>query len=308
MPFTNVYGNGGLLTTVEDLLIWSEGFFRPSVLSQSLIDEMQTRARLNDGQSIDYGLGLVMGEFKGLSTISHGGSTAGYRAFLVRFPDPQLSIAILCNQTSAEPGLLAQRVAEILLSGQLRDPAPPKAVGVSKEALESKVGLYRNLRTDEVLRLMLANGKLFLRGGGLGLELLPAEEGRFMLPNGRDQVVFESAGGGKPSSLSITDNRSRPIVYSAVPFAAPSTRDLEGYRGRFYSEELDIVYSVELLDGRLTIHHRPEPAIPLEPAFVDAFSDARGRVVHFTRDDMGKINGFTVFTGRVRHLRFVRRD
>jgi CubicO group peptidase (beta-lactamase class C family) len=308
MPFTNVYGNGGLLTTVGDLILWNESFFRPRILTQSLIDQMQTPTRLNDGRTVDYGLGVAMGEFKGVKVISHSGSTAGYRAFLVRFPDQQLSIAILCNLANADPGSLAQRVAEILLSGSLRDPAQAKAVEMSQEDLARMVGLYRNMGTDEVLSLQLVSGRLFLREGGRRLELIPAGEARFTLPDGKNQIIFESGDKEKPSTLSVTDNRSRPTTYVSVPLAVPSLHDLDEYRGDYYSGELDVVYSARQDSGKLTVRHRPEPPILLEPAFADAFSDARGRVFRFTRDDAGRVNGFRVFAGRVRHLLFVRRD
>jgi hypothetical protein len=138
------------------------------------------------------------------------------------------------------------------------------------------------------------------------MELVPIGQDRFTLSNGQGEMVFDSGGGGRPSTLSLTNNRSRPTVYTAVPFATPSQRDLEEYQGSFYSEELDVIYSIELQDGRLTMRRRPEPAIALEPAFADAFSDARGRVIRFTRTDSGKVDGYRVYTGRVRHLRFIK--
>jgi CubicO group peptidase (beta-lactamase class C family) len=42
MPFTNVIGNGGLLTTVGDLLIWNDNLDRPRVGGLDLVDRLQT--------------------------------------------------------------------------------------------------------------------------------------------------------------------------------------------------------------------------------------------------------------------------
>jgi CubicO group peptidase (beta-lactamase class C family) len=308
MPFTNVYGNGGFLTTAGDLLIWSENFFHPRIPGRPLIDEMQTRGKLNSGQTIDYGLGLGIGEYKGVPEISHSGSTAGYRAFLTRFPDQKVAIAILCNLANVEPAALAHQVADILLAGSLHEPEKPKAITVSEEEVKKRVGLYRNMHTDEVFRLLIKEGKLFVAGRGVGVELVPVGQDRFRSLNGQSEVVFDSEGAGKPDTLSLASGRSRPEVYTAVPFATPSPRDLEEYRGDYYSEELDVVYSMELQDGKLTMRHRPEAAIALVPAFADAFSDARGRVIRFTRGNSGKVDGYLVYAGRVRHLRFVKRS
>ena len=60
MPFENVHGNGGLLTTVGDLLIWNENFVNPKVGNAKLISEMATVGQFNDGKPLDYGLGLFM--------------------------------------------------------------------------------------------------------------------------------------------------------------------------------------------------------------------------------------------------------
>ena len=45
MPFENVHGNGGLLTTVSDLLKWNENFVRPVVGDAKLLMQMQTVSR-----------------------------------------------------------------------------------------------------------------------------------------------------------------------------------------------------------------------------------------------------------------------
>src|SRR5919109_3782729 len=102
MPFENVHGNGGLLTTVGDLLRWNENFDHARVGGPELVRQLEARGRLSDGREIGYGLGLGIGELRGVREFSHAGSTAGYRAFLARYPDQRLSIAGLCNAAEAD--------------------------------------------------------------------------------------------------------------------------------------------------------------------------------------------------------------
>ena len=61
MPFENVHGNGGLLTTVGDLLKWNENFVTPIVGDAAFVAEQQTPGRFNDGRAHDYALGLYVG-------------------------------------------------------------------------------------------------------------------------------------------------------------------------------------------------------------------------------------------------------
>ena len=59
MPFGNVHGAGGLLTTVGDLLTWNENFESGRVGGHELASQLQTRARLKGEREIDYALGLT---------------------------------------------------------------------------------------------------------------------------------------------------------------------------------------------------------------------------------------------------------
>jgi CubicO group peptidase (beta-lactamase class C family) len=58
MPFMNVYGNGGMLTTVGDWMKWNAMLDSHS-LGAPLVDALETRGVLNDGRKISYALGLM---------------------------------------------------------------------------------------------------------------------------------------------------------------------------------------------------------------------------------------------------------
>src|SRR5215216_5023200 len=51
MPFTNMIGNGGLLSTMSDLWRWNENLDRPTVGGKAYVDAMQTQMRLNNGRT-----------------------------------------------------------------------------------------------------------------------------------------------------------------------------------------------------------------------------------------------------------------
>jgi hypothetical protein len=118
MPFENVYGNSSLLTTVTDLLRWNEylGKDAPAALRQL----MHERGRLNNGDTITYALGIVVEEYRGVREVNHTGATAGYRAYLGRFPDQNLGVALLCNSGNANPGALGHQVANVFLGNALK--------------------------------------------------------------------------------------------------------------------------------------------------------------------------------------------
>jgi len=115
MPFEDAYGNGGLLTTVGDLLIWNRAL-DSGKLGAFVTTKLAERSTLRDGRKITYGRGLFNYSFKGAEEIAHSGATAGYRAWLGRYPAQRLSVALLCNAANADTGM-GRKVAALFLPG-----------------------------------------------------------------------------------------------------------------------------------------------------------------------------------------------
>lgn len=305
MSFTDVIGNGGLLTTVGDLLIWNENLDNPRVGGRALIEQLETRGRLNDGFENEYAQGLVVTTYKGLREVSHGGSTAGYQTFLARFPEARLSIAVLSNVTASGPARLAHEVADIYLAGKLKEPAKPVAAVVPAETLKRYVGVYREPLTDAAMRVELDKDGKTLRISGQAV--VPLSGTTFSTADGSRQAAFEPGPAGSPLKMLDSDGRSKPRLWEAVPPFAPKPADLEAYAGTYHSEEIDTTYTMYVDGGKLKVRFRPAQRFELTPVYADAF-EGDGDVLRFTRDGSGRVDGFLVYAVRVRHLRFVRRD
>jgi CubicO group peptidase (beta-lactamase class C family) len=305
MSFTNAIGNGGLLTTVGDLLVWNENLDNPRVGGQALADQIQTRGRLNDGFEIEYAQGLGVTTYKGVREVSHGGSTAGYQTFLTRYPEARLSIAVLSNVTAANPRGLAHQVADIFLAGKLKEPVLPVAVAVPVETLKKHVGVYREPLTDAAMRIELdKGGKTLVIAGQL---TVPISATTFSAADGSRQAVFEPGKAGSPLRMRESDGRSQPRLWEAVPPFAPKPADLEAYARAYYSEEIDTTYTICVEDGKLKVRFRPAQMVELTPVYADAF-ESGSYVFRFTRDVSGRVDGILVYAERVRHLRFVKKS
>ena len=118
-------GAGAIYSTVGDLHLWNEGIFGGKLLKQESLDAAFTKAETNDGDSsAGYGYGWMMTEQRGLKTISHNGGLHGFVSNLTRFPDQQLTIAVLHNampSTGAlQPDRIAPLVAEIYLWQEMK--------------------------------------------------------------------------------------------------------------------------------------------------------------------------------------------
>jgi len=172
MPFENVHGNGGLLTTVGDLLTWNENLVTPKIGNAKLIAEMSTVGHFNDGKPLAYGLGFFVEEHRGVHNVYHSGSTAGYRAHLNRFPDTNTSVAVLCNGSNGDASRAANRVSDLYLGDRLKpaaptpSPAPQPAAMNPPPSVAQLSAVTGNYWSDEAETMLIAavdQGALVLR-------------------------------------------------------------------------------------------------------------------------------------------------
>ena len=70
-------GDGGLMSTIDDLLLWDRNFYENRLGKGTLLKEMQTRGVLNSGKQIGYALGLELDNYRGLPIVEHTGGLFG---------------------------------------------------------------------------------------------------------------------------------------------------------------------------------------------------------------------------------------
>jgi CubicO group peptidase (beta-lactamase class C family) len=295
MPFESVVGPGGMLTTVGDWLIWNEALTNKT-LGAAWADSLQRRGRLTGGREVNYALGLFFQTYRGVPEIAHSGSTGGYSTYLTRFPDRgNLSIAVLCNSTQSNPVAAARGLADRLITDF------PPAVALDTTALDTAafnryLGVYRNLRTNAVLRLT--------RESARQVRTLPG--GWLWRPDG-SRVQFESGSGGRPAGFRMAQPDGDTVSYTFVTAEPwrPGTAHLAAFAGSYRSDEVRATYALEVKGDSLTVSPRAGQVITLTPLYPDAFI-GRGRVFWFTRDRRGRVTTMHVGDGRMWDLVFTR--
>ena len=114
-PLNNIVGSGGVYATLNDFFAWDQSLYTNAVLSASSRKEAFTKAHLNDGSTIDYGLGWRLDDYHGERRIAHGGSWVGFRTAISRYPDRKLTIVVLTNCSSYEAEEYADKISGIYL-------------------------------------------------------------------------------------------------------------------------------------------------------------------------------------------------
>jgi CubicO group peptidase (beta-lactamase class C family) len=293
MPGDDIIGAGGLLTTVGDWLRWNDALTTRAL--GAVGDSLVRRMRLTSGREIQYALGLVVSSYRGLRELAHSGSTAGYSTYLARYPEAgDLSVAVLCNSAGAPATQYAHALVDALVPGLPRT-EPPAVVATDAARVARWRGLYRDTRTNTLLQLDTAGGQL-RRLPGTPLRALA--DGAYLM--GSTRVTVDTAPSGAPLALRhpTADGDTLTWRFMAAAPWTPTAAQLAALAGRYRSPELDVVLTVAVQDGALTLTPRPGATQRLAPAWPDAFT-TDGETVWFTRDAKGRVTALHIGGGRM---------
>jgi CubicO group peptidase (beta-lactamase class C family) len=295
MPNENVYGNGGLLTTAEDLLIWCNYYLSGKLGSPSLLERQLTTNPLNSGIMHPYAAGLFIGTFRGWKSIAHDGATASYRANLEAYPELGLSVAWLSNTSEFDNDTnnVAELVADLFIPG--KEPENKKETAspfmISKEKLNSYTGWYRNNRSGGGAKLYIQNDKLY--GTQVG-QLTPVADNVFTTGNNR--IELNSKG------FLFINGAKDSIYFTAVDSAKLDEKAMNEYAGEYYSDAAEAKFYLQIKNGKLVMLQKPKTEFQLTPTYKDGFESPAG-IVYFEREK-NKIINLKISVGRARNVEF----
>lgn len=107
--YSAVLGDGGVYSSLADLTRWHREDYGSKLISPTLGQKTLTPGLGN------YGYGWRIDTYQGHRRYHHSGSTSGFRHFIARFPDEQLTIILLTNRAGPDAQPLAERVLELYL-------------------------------------------------------------------------------------------------------------------------------------------------------------------------------------------------
>jgi CubicO group peptidase (beta-lactamase class C family) len=233
----DVPGDGQLYTTVEDLLRWDDYLHGPD--QPAIHSLMLSEGTLDNGEPLKRARGLYLGEYRGLRTVHHTGSSWGSRAVLMRFVTPRVAIAVACNDGLADTLALAYRVADHYLADELapkggeeaRDEDEPVAGGepaprsMTAEQFSEFTGTFFSAELDATYRLAAADRGLTLRieqEPPLGVVPVADDEFRFSFSDQAYSGVmaaglkFRRGAGGTVAGFGLSSGTERDIAFERL--------------------------------------------------------------------------------------------
>ncbi|WP_375770225.1 beta-lactamase family protein [Archangium gephyra] len=114
-PTSAVLGDGGIYSSVEELVAWDKALDTHALVSEATQRLAWTAPALPEGSASHYGFGWFIDDDGGRPRLSHHGETSGFTNAIVKYPEQRLTVIVLTNRAGGEPWRLAQRVADLWL-------------------------------------------------------------------------------------------------------------------------------------------------------------------------------------------------
>lgn len=288
MPFEDVHGHGGLLTTVDDLLKWNDLLERHTIGGERVYQERIRRGRLNNGREITYAAGVQVSDYYGFVEIAHSGATAGYRAWLAYYPQKRLSVALLSNDASFSPSNVGRQIANVFLGTGAERKYGRTTVTLKDSDLKKFEGYFRSVRRADVHQIKLNAGSLFIDGEAAAFaspdtlysgvnKWAYVREGRIQLIQAGDTLSFRKV---DPPSIRFD------------------------IAGMYHSDEVGADYTFSFEKSELYLKLGHWPAKKLKPVFKDGYKDSDGILYEFIRNRKGQVLRLEVSVSRAEKMVF----
>jgi len=316
----DLVGSGGVYSSIEDLYLWDQNFYNNKLGKggQNIIDKMHEEGFLNNGESSGYAFALNNGTYKGLKTVSHGGSLAGYRAQLMRFPEEKFSVIILANRGDSNPTSKSFQIADILLKDNFtedevvnqdkKDNNALEIVHLTTNELENFTGHYWNDNDSYSRKIYVKNDTLrYYRSETNESDLIPIKKNEFKMINVGVDLIVKFKSEREHQTMSVIINGGKPIISKAYDPKTYTKVELIGFEGIYYSKELDVNYSLKIEDNSLMLYINNSKISPLKSIMTNLFSNDDYGIFQFKTDDNSKVSGLILNAGRVTNLKFIKK-
>lgn len=286
-------GEGGMVSTVDDMMLWLRHMSNPVVGRRDSWREMRIPHATHG-----YGFGLMMQKHRGLDTIHHAGAVAGGSSQMLKVVDHELDIVVL-NNNGLNVLAMYQLVDAIIDACIPGLPPAPQDAEVSPVA-----GAFYSGATGRVISLVAHEGKQFLNLAGMMLPTTRAADGAIsvqILPT--DLVVRPSADHAR---LEITEFGNSDTLERTEPVEGENLDDGLGHYTSGSGLVADLIkneenYSLRLANALGSLSY---PLAPIGPRLWQMVSPVPAPLGGTLEFDEG---GFLYSTASTTRLRFERR-
>lgn len=307
-------GAGGIYSNLPDLAKWINNFYDPKPGNEALFEKIQTPFILNNGDTMSYAYGLILGELKGLKMVEHGGADIAHRSTLMMFPEIKGAVVTQSNNNTFS-GQISRKIAEIFFADVMdieedvkKPDETPEEFVYDVKKFDELAGRYElEAAPGFILEFRREDDKLITQATGQGaVEVFASSDSTFYLKVVEAAVTFHRNEEGIVDHMTLHQNGNHKASRIFEAAWEPTEQDIEMYLGSYFSRELYALYSISQdEEGNLVLTHRRMDDKPLKAESEDEFSaDFPIPEIKFIRNEQGEVTGFEASSGRSKGIIF----
>jgi CubicO group peptidase (beta-lactamase class C family) len=215
---SGAYAAGALYSTTADMSRWARALNTEKLVKATILNQAFSQATLNNGNKINYGFGWMVGQWRGLKEVAHGGDITGFNSYIAFYPDEQFTVIVLSNIEMRPPGpvpdagYLAHKIAEIYLTDKLIKSMEHIAIQLDPKILDSYLGTYKWINASkgwidasgESFTIYKKDNQLLLQSKAGEIELSAEAENHFFMKD--DSIII----------FSKSDDNTIKMVFDAM--------------------------------------------------------------------------------------------
>ena len=301
-------GAGGMMSNIQDLAKWSMVFLRTRHQFYFLKEFLTELDTLNNGERMKHARGMFVSPYRGYKTYNHSGRDLGSRSQFICLPALDLTVIVLTNSEYLDAVDISYQILDLFIPKRSEDAQEDIVQEYKSGELKPLVGIYQELNSDLRMEIFIDNDSLRAISslGNQATPLTPVDETVFArADNAAVTYSFFSSKTDKPD-LQV-DFGGATFYFESVQLEAQPNEDREDYLGEYYSAELDVTYSIQLINEQLVLSYPNNEGLVLQEGVTDTFGANRRTKYAFKRNDGQEIVSFTVSAeGTVKNILFER--
>lgn len=299
---TNLYGDGFLFTTLKDQLVFEKAIQNAKFNNNRLLIESQKP--IPNSEITTYGFGLELENRLNYKSVHHSGGTGSYHSQTIRFPEEKLTVFVMSNNSNLWSGEIADNIAKLFLPQKETVISYDKRLeNISNDVTTSQIlGQYLSPE-NYLIRIEENNKKLTWRNGNNNpIALIKEEQNLYNISyDSKTKIGFYN------DELILFYPSGKTSVYSKIPKEEVSLIDLESYVGQYYSRELDVEFSINYINDKLTISLNGwDDAQDLEVLNRNELL-VFDYILKIERDQFNRVTAILLTTNRVLNNKFIKK-
>ena len=295
------YAGGALLSTIDDLWIWTRALYSGKVVSQKYFQLMTTPTKYAGGKIQNYGYGFWLNPLFGEKAVYHNGGIFGFLTYVLYLPQKDIFVTVLTNALIVVDAPFMGQWTGALLCG--KDVKEKKAITLDTKILDEIVGVYEI--SKGLCRTITREGtKLYSqKTNSRKLEVFASSEtevfykdsfSHFSIVRDKNGKVIKMVMHGQGLDEEAIKTNRKPKKRKTIEFDIKVFND---YIGIYESEE-GIEITIKLKNGKFYAQLKGQPEFEIFPESKNKFFFKVAEAhLEFLKDAKGKVTGLALHQG-----------